>query len=125
MQVMKYIRSLCTPAFIYFVIASIAYVSMVVENVGNKNIFCVGKKSCKVPSTLAMFVGHAIYIGFWVFLLNFLCQKGYRSLSWFILILPFILGIAALVLLFAFAESTVVSIEQAKELHSKAFEYAY
>jgi hypothetical protein len=91
MKLMKEVRALCTPAFIYFVISAISYVWMVVQNIGNTNKFCLGKKSCAVPSTLMLFVGHAIYIAAWTFGLNWLCSEGYTALAWILLFVPIIL----------------------------------
>ena len=117
MQVMKYIRSLCTPAFVYFVISAISYFFMVMQNVGNTKKFCLGGKSCEVPSTIGLFVIQALYIGFWVFALNFLCEKGYKSVSWFILLLPLIIGALALViLLFAGKKVDVHVYDQVQEI---------
>ena len=117
MQVMKYIRSLCTPAFVYFVLSAISYFFMVMQNVGNTKKFCLGGKSCEVPSTIGLFVIQALYIGFWVFALNFLCEKGYKSVSWFILLLPLIIGALALViLLFAGKKVDVHVYDQVQEI---------
>ena len=117
MQVMKYIRSLCTPAFVYFVISAISYFWMVMQNVGNTNKFCLGGKSCEIPSTIGLFVVQALYIGFWVFILNLLCQKGYKSVSWFILLLPLIiLALAVVFLLFAGKKVDVHVYDQVQDI---------
>lgn len=85
------ILALCTPALVYFVISAIAFISMVINNIGNTNKFCFGKSTCEVPSTLLMFVGQAAYIGAWTFILNYLCSKGHKGWAWALLFLPFIL----------------------------------
>jgi len=38
-----------------------------------------------------MFVAKVLYVIFWTFVLNTLCNYGYYKLSWFILLLPFII----------------------------------
>lgn len=96
MAILKQIKALCTPALIYFILSALSYISMVIQNVGNRDTFCFGKKSCKVPSTLLVFVLQAMYIGAWTFGLNWLCSKGYRALSWTILLLPIIIMFLAI-----------------------------
>ena len=68
---------LCLPATIYLVIAFIGIIG-------------------------SLYMGHMTSILFniivsilWVLLLNFLCQKGYTTVSWIILVLPIIFGILA------------------------------
>jgi hypothetical protein len=46
-----------------------------------------------------MFVIKAISVVFWTIVLNSLCQTGYTTLSWFLVIIPFLgaaIGIGAL-----------------------------
>ena len=96
MAILKQLKALCTPALIYFILSALSYITMVIQNVGNRDKFCLGKKSCKVPSTLLVFVLQAMYIGAWTFGLNWLCSKGYKALSWTILLLPIIIMFLAL-----------------------------
>jgi hypothetical protein len=85
------IMSLCTPAFVYFVISAIAFVTMVIQNLGNTDRFCFGKQTCDIPSTLMMFAGQALWIAGWTYLLSYLCRKGHKGWAWALLVLPFIL----------------------------------
>lgn len=91
MQVIKKIQKLCTPAYVYLVISVVTMISMMFQNAGNTNTYCVGNFECDVPSTAAMFVGKALYVAFWTFVLNALCRAGYKKVSWFIVLIPFIL----------------------------------
>lgn len=36
------IKNLCTPAYVYLVISSIALVVMFMQNIGNTKIYCLG-----------------------------------------------------------------------------------
>ena len=83
--------SLCTPAFIYVLLSSIGIIILAYQNYGNQNIYCVGNVNCPVQSTTPVFVAKVLYVLFWTFVLNTLCSYGYYKLSWFILLLPFIL----------------------------------
>ena len=83
--------SLCTPAFIYVVLSSIGIIILAYHNYENSNLYCVGNVKCPVQSTTPMFVAKVLYVIFWTFVLNTLCNYGYYKLSWFILLLPFII----------------------------------
>ena len=83
--------SLCTPAFIYILLSSIGIIIIAYQNYGNQNLYCVGNVNCPVQSTTPVFVAKILYVLFWTFILNTLCSYGYYKLSWFILLLPFIL----------------------------------
>lgn len=66
---------LCLPATIYLVIAFIGI---------------IGSLSMGHMSSI---IFNIIVSGLWVLLLNFLCKKGYTTISWVILLLPAIFGI--------------------------------
>lgn len=85
------IKKLCTPAHLYLVISVVSMVVMMLQNVGNTNKYCLGDFECDVTSTAGIFVGKAIYIVIWTFILNALCKAGYKNVSWFIVLIPFIL----------------------------------
>jgi len=92
MKFVKKNQKLCTPAYVYLVISVIGMISMMLQNAGNTRSYCVGNFECDVPSTAAVFVGKAIYIAFWTFVLNALCKAGYKKVSWFLVLIPFILA---------------------------------
>jgi hypothetical protein len=71
---------LCTPAKIYFAIAVIA---CVVALVGGLGIIAVFMK--------------LVFAFIWTFILAWLCSKGYKSLSWFLVLLPYIIILLGLV----------------------------
>ena len=101
MNVMKNIQQLCTPAYVYFIISVISIVLMMIQNSGDDSIFCLGNYECDVPHTGAVFVGQILYTVFWVFVLNWICKSGYKNISWFLVLLPFIfffVGLGMLIL---------------------------
>ena len=75
----KNFSKLCTPAKIYFAIAVIAAI-------------------------IALFNGASIMVAFmnlvfgfiWTFLLGWLCSKGYTNISWFLVLLPYIVIVLAM-----------------------------
>ena len=85
------LRKMCTPATIYFVISLVALILLGISNLNSSDRLCIGEYSCYVGNNTIVFVLNAIYILFWTFILDLMCKGGYSSLSWFILLLPFIL----------------------------------
>ena len=104
---MKSIRNLCTPAYLYLVISTLGIISMMIQNAGNTNSYCVGNFECNVPNTHLVFLGKAVYIAFWTFILNSLCKAGYKKVSWFFVLIPFILLAILIGMLFLSAGNLV------------------
>ena len=72
-------RQLCTPAKIYFAIAVIACVISLFN----------GMRLTAVAVKL-------IFAFIWSFVLGWLCDKGYTSISWFLVLLPYIIILLAM-----------------------------
>ena len=86
------LKNLCTPSLIYFVISLISLIIMGVQNInGKSDSLCLGNYNCNVGSKLLVFVLYGIYITFWTFIFDLMCKAGYSELSWFIVLIPFIL----------------------------------
>jgi hypothetical protein len=86
----KSLNDLCMPAFIYFIISIIVLILMFFQNLGNTNVYNVGYFSCRVPSTIILFIFKLIYVLFWTYILNLICKDGHKGLSWLLLLLPFV-----------------------------------
>jgi hypothetical protein len=87
----KGLRNLCTPSYIYLVVSVIALVVMMYQNMGNVDKYCLGSYTCNVSSTALIFIIKAIYILFWTWVLNLICNAGAPGVAWFVLLLPIIL----------------------------------
>jgi hypothetical protein len=87
----KTLKELCTPAMIYFVISIISLIMVLFQNLGNSNSYNVGSFSCRVPNTALVFIVKLIYVLFWTYVLNLICKDGHTSLSWLLVLLPWIL----------------------------------
>jgi hypothetical protein len=75
----KEFSALCTPAKIYFVIAVISAIIMLFNGI----------------SFVAVFF--KLFFAFiWTFLLGFLCKKGFTTISWFLVLLPYIVLLLAM-----------------------------
>jgi|TARA_B110000285_G_C15132497_1_gene624610 hypothetical protein len=99
----KSIRELCTPSALYFVLSFIALIIISIQNLGNTNKFCVGEYSCNVPSTILVFVVQSVYILFFTWVLNLICKEGYKNVSWFLVLLPFIMFFVLLAIMMMYA----------------------
>ena len=85
MKVMKEIKKLCQPAYLYLLLSIVGMVSMIIQNLGNTDKYCVGNFECAVPNTLLVFVGKAIYVLFWTFILNALFLVIYTLIVYFLI----------------------------------------
>lgn len=85
------IKELCTPASLYFIISMIALFMVLFQNLGNTNSYNVGNFSCRVPSTVFVFIVKFMYIVFWTYVLNLICRDGHVGISWLLVLLPWIL----------------------------------
>ena len=89
MKLLKQVKKLCTPAYLYLVLSIVGLIMMMIQNAGNTNIYCVGNYECQVPNTFAVFAAKSMYVAFWTFILHALCKAGYKNVSWLIVLIPF------------------------------------
>jgi hypothetical protein len=85
------LKELCSPAALYFIISIFSLVVVLFQNLGNSNSYTVGSFSCRVPSTMMVFIIKLIYILFWTWVLNLICKDGHTGISWLLILLPWIL----------------------------------
>ena len=79
MKMNEQFQKLCTPAKIYF---SLAVFSILVSLLGGIHVIMILTK---------------LFFAFiWTYILAWLCKKGYTSLSWFLVLLPFIMFLLVL-----------------------------
>jgi hypothetical protein len=86
MKLSQKVMSLCTPSLIYFVIGMIGLVISFISMIFKKDFSF---------QSLFVFIINIVSVLFWTWILNILCVSGYKNISWFILVLPylFLLGI--------------------------------
>jgi hypothetical protein len=82
---------LCRPSQFYFVLSAIGLLITMLQNLGNNGLYSLGMFSCQVPSTLLVFIIKIVYVLFWTWILNLICKDGYVGISWFLVLLPFIM----------------------------------
>jgi hypothetical protein len=87
----KSLNQLCTPSYIYFIISFVALTIAAIQNLGNSRMYSLGNFTCRVPSTIAIFILKLVYILFWTWILNLMCKDGQENIAWLLVLLPFIL----------------------------------
>jgi Na+-transporting methylmalonyl-CoA/oxaloacetate decarboxylase gamma subunit len=74
MNLGKTFKELCTPAMVYL---AISIITIFVALFNGVTIMIVAVK--------------AIFVLFWTFILNLLCKNGMKYVSWFLVLLPYVL----------------------------------
>ena len=69
----------------------IGIVASVIQNIGNRQRYCLGGFHARVPSTTLVFIVKLIYIFFWTWILNLMCKDGHTEIAWFMVLIPFVL----------------------------------
>lgn len=85
------LKNLCAPSKLYLGISVVFMIIVLLQNYSNVNTYCLGSYSCNVSSTALIFIVKVIYILFWTWILNLICQAGAPGLAWFLVLVPFIL----------------------------------
>jgi hypothetical protein len=62
-------------------------------------VYCLGSYACNTPNTFTIFILKVIYVLFWTWVLNLICKDGHTGISWFLVLIPFILLFAIVLLL--------------------------
>lgn len=93
------LKDLCSPALFYFVVSIVSLIITGYQNMGNRNVYAMGPMSARVSSTLFVFIVKFVYILFWTWILNLICGSGHPGIAWFLVLIPFIL-LLAIVLIF-------------------------
>lgn len=85
------LKNVCAPAAVYFVLSAITLFAMLMQNLGNPTAYCVGRYTCNVGDVNMLFIMKFVYVIFWTWLLNIICREGFESVSWVLVLLPYIL----------------------------------
>ena len=78
---MNSISHICTPAMLYLILSILAILGAMMTDFSVMSILL-----------------KAIFVLIWTWFLNFLCSKGYGGISWFLVLLPFIMIIVIIIL---------------------------
>lgn len=75
------LSKLCTPAMLYLVLSAIALVIGVFQKFEFFSLLV-----------------NVLFIGAWTWFLNLLCSKGYTPISWFLVLLPYLIMLVMFVM---------------------------
>lgn len=92
--------NLCPPAYLYLVISAIGIILIALQNTNNSNLYCLGDYSCEVKSTGVVFAIKIMVVLLWTWILNLICKAGVPMLSWFLVLLPFLITFIMLAFMF-------------------------
>jgi hypothetical protein len=83
---------LCRPAKLYLVLSLFAFVMIVMQNYGNVDKLCIGLLSCNIPQTHLVLGIDLLYIFFWTWILNMICDVGASFISWVLVLIPIMIS---------------------------------
>ena len=89
MGIIDEIKKLCTPAYVYLLLSVIANVAFIVKFNTDYTDFCRGKKACIMESVVAILFVEFFLSFIWMMLLQWVCNKGFSSVSWVLVLLPY------------------------------------
>jgi hypothetical protein len=72
---------LCSPAMLYLIMATLSIILALIKRI----------KMISIVVKIA-------FVILWTWFLNFLCRKGYTDISWFLVLLPFIIMLGTFVI---------------------------
>ena len=84
---------LCNPAHFYFVVSIISFLIVVGQNLMEKNNkkFCLGNFDCDTNHKWNVIFFQLLYLIFWTYILDKICKKGWTTISWLLVLMPYIL----------------------------------
>ena len=81
---------MCTPAMVYLAISFVALLVSLMQNHQNTTVYSVGHVSSPVQNTAYVFILKIMWFLFWAWILNLLCTKGYKTVAWVLVAIPFL-----------------------------------
>ena len=87
----RQIKSLCTPAQIYFFLSMFSILAIMSQNAMQSHIYRIGTYSVTTPFTnIVTFLMKIISIVIWTYILKYLCDHGFMGVAWFLVLLPIV-----------------------------------
>lgn len=101
MNLLKMFKKLCAPAQIYLALSILTTLTICFQNIGNPNVYACGLLKTRTPIHNMIYIAlQFIYVIIWTYLLNMLCKKGLKTLSWILLLIPYVLMFILIGLIF-------------------------
>ena len=95
-------QGLCAPALLYLIFAIISVVIMLFHKFEILSI-----------------IVKVLFITIWTWFLNFLCSKGHTTISWILVLLPFILMVLMILFAYEMIKKTIKKHESFTDKHKK------
>jgi len=89
MNIKSTLGNLCTPAKLYLALSVIALIFVAINSFSFITIII-----------------KVIFIALWTFILNWICSKGYTTISWILVLLPYVLFILMFLVMLEIANKT-------------------
>lgn len=94
------LTNLCAPSRVYLVVSLALLATMYYQNRNNVNVFCLGSYECNISNVNTIFIIKLLYVLFWTWILNLICESGSPKIAWFILLVPILLFFIVLTSMF-------------------------
>ena len=92
MNLKKTYTKLCAPAKLYLKLAVVSVIITMLLNMGKPYEYSLGDFTAKLTfNNLYVVAIQALYVLGWTWILNKFCRWGWTPLSWFLVLLPFVL----------------------------------
>lgn len=99
----KTINKICLPAQIYLGISTLSILGMLFQNIGQEKKYCIGKYNTNLPcNNMSVFIFKIFYVIIVTWILQKLCARGYKSISWLLVLLPYVFMFVLLLLMVLF-----------------------
>jgi len=85
------VSKLCGPVKAYLLISAITFYVVLVQSYAVPNTLCLGSYSCSVDSINIILFLKLIYVAFWAWILNLICNAGATPVAWFLVLVPYLL----------------------------------
>ena len=97
----KDFKRLCLPSKVYFLVSLVGLLSLMFQNTNSRK-YCVGSLECDMMNSgnFVVFIVKALCVLFWTWLLNIICKSGHINVSWFLVLMPFVLYFILIALIF-------------------------
>lgn len=89
MGIIDEIKKLCTPAYVYLLLAVISNVAFMIKYNQHYTDYCRGKKMCLLESVVALLLGEFFIAFLWLLIIQWMCNKGLPAISWILVALPY------------------------------------
>lgn len=85
------LRNLCNPAYTYMVISFIILFMIIFQSWTTPGSLCLGYYACDISNLSLIVFLKTVYILFWTWVLNLVCNYASPGVAWFLVLVPFIL----------------------------------